>query len=119
MIAVALTHIGSDVVATQLGVSRGWCFYIARGLEGVFLFGLLLNVSPYVAAAALWGVIEEAMTSVCGAVTWLHPVQLNGMQGLCDAQLGFPLFHWVGLILACLLAMSIALRDLNNRGANV
>ena len=115
VIIIVVIHIGTPLVAKHFGVDWAWLFYIMRGIGGAFVFGLFLRVSPYVAAAALWGLIEEGMTSVCGAITWAYPVQPKAVEGLCDAQLGFPLFHWLGLLMASLLALSIAVRDYRRR----
>lgn len=110
LIVVALTHVGSEVIAKQFGVDRAALFYVMRGLEGVALYGLLLTHSPCVAAVALWGMGEEALTSVCGALYIVEPVDPAPFQGLCDVRAGMPVFSYLGLVAASLLALMLAMR---------
>lgn len=115
LIVVAVTHFGTELIARQFGADRAALFYVARGVEGVFLFGLLLRHSPLVAAVAAWGMIEEGMTSVCGALYIAKPAEPEPLQGLCDARLGMPVFTYAGLICALLLAASVAVRRSRGR----
>lgn len=107
---IAFTHLGYEVVHQATGLDRAAVFYVARGLEGAFLYALFMGHSPYVAAVALWGVVESAMTSICGALYIIEPVNPGAWQGLCDVKTGMPVFYYSGLIIACLLALSIAIR---------
>lgn len=110
LLVVAGTHVGSALVAQQAHIDRAALFYVLRGVEGVFLFGLLLRHSTTVAAVALWGMAEEALTSVCGALYIIEPVEPVPLQGLCDVRTGAPVFTWCGLFLAAALAGSLAMR---------
>ena len=109
-VVIAVTHVGTNLLAKQFGIDRAWLFYILVGVQGVFLYGLWLKHSPAVATVALWGLIESGMTSVCGSLAYFKPIEPAEWEGMCDAKLGFPIFHWFGLIAAALLALSFALR---------
>lgn len=110
LVVVAMTHLGTNVISKQFGIDRAWLFYIMVGIQGVFLYCAFLRVSPSVAAVALWGAIESGMTSVCGSLAYFKPIEPKEWEGLCDAQLGFPVFHYFGLVAAAMLALSLAIR---------
>ncbi len=106
LLAVTFTHYGYEVVAglyeDRAAAAQG-AFYILRGMEGAFLYGLigLLIRKPLVVAVCLWGAIEEAQTSVCGVAHGLvgkHPYQ--PFVGLCGVEM-----YWLGVVVAACLAV--------------
>ena len=65
-------------------------FYIARGFEGVLLFAalaLLLTRYPLAVGACVWGIFEEAQTSVCGILWPGGPVAVDS--GICLELFGY------------------------------
>lgn len=110
LIVVAMTHLACELISKAFSIDRAALFYVARGLEGVYLYGLWLGHSPFVSAVALWGLVESALTSVCGSLYIVEPIEPVPLQGLCDARSGMPVFYYSGLVVASLLALSLALR---------
>ena len=106
---VAFTHLGYEVLAQAVVIDRASVFYVARGFEGVFLYGVWVGHSPYVTAVALWGMAESALTSVCGSLYIVEPIDPAPFQGLCDAKSGLPVFYYMGLVAASLLALVLVL----------
>lgn len=110
LLLVLTVHVGTDAISSAFGLDRAWVFYVARGIEGTVLYGLLLRHSPLVAAVAAWGMLESAMTSICGALAMVMPLKPAPFQGLCDAATGMPAFTYAGLIAAAFLGLSLAIR---------
>ena len=110
LVVIAITHLGCEILSRAFSIDRAALFYVVRGMEGVFLYGVWLGHSPYVSAVALWGMVESALTSVCGSLYIVEPVEPVPFQGLCDARSGMPIFYYSGLVVASLLALSLALR---------
>ena len=100
IIAVALTHYSYPVLAAMYpdpARAARAIFYILRGFEGAFLFGLLALIfirNTPASIACLWGCFEEAQTGVCRLSAGIeNTVSPPLMSGLCGAQSGWPIWE--------------------------
>lgn len=108
LLLVLFTHYGPELVASFYGdgqtqAAKAW-FYIARGVEGTALFGLVWLMASGmrkryrasytgVSIACAWGMVEEAQTSICRLATPIASTPVVGpFSGLCDAVTGFPIY---------------------------
>src|SRR5574341_1141423 len=88
LLLVAMTHYAYPVVATlypDADRAARALFYVARGFEGVALFGLIgiLVRQPLVWAMCLWGAVEEGQTAVCRLAAGIgQPVKTEPFEGL-------------------------------------
>jgi hypothetical protein len=108
------THYTYDLAAplyeNQVQAAR-ILFYIARGMEGAILFGLVWLFASGTRVvvdgasfglACLWGVVEEAQTSICQMAHGIVTIEYTPFVGLC----GLPSYWW-GVAAAGWLAVSI------------
>lgn len=112
LLLVAMTHYAYPVVATlypDADRAARALFYVARGFEGVALFGLIgiLVRQPLVWAMCLWGAVEEGQTAVCRLAAGIgQPVKTEPFEGLCGNGL-----YQIGLVALLWLGVSILDRD--------
>lgn len=90
---VVVTHYGYPLLSDTPDAAS-WLFYILRGVEGMALCYLLLDLAPRMGKLArLWcvicwvGMFEESQTAICGVMADPHlPIPLTS--GLCLEQFG-------------------------------
>ena len=75
---------------------------------------LLRGVSPWVGAVATWGMVESALTSICGSLSMIKGGAANSPMGICSAETGMPVAYFGSLITASLLALTLAFRRLRH-----
>ena len=104
LLVVALVHYGYDLIAigyeNATQAAKAW-FYILRGAEGAVLFAVIAALahqrwgrrSWVVALPCIWGMAEEAQTSICrlGKPTTESP-RNELFSGLCGSE-----WYWLGL----------------------
>lgn len=109
---VLLTHYGYQIMADGTEDAQTWAswwFYVLRGLEGMVLCYLLLQMFPghtawsYLGTAACWiGMFEEGQTMVCGLLEMgVDPPPL--WSGLCVERFG--VLPYMALFAACVVAL--------------
>ena len=104
LLVITGTHYFYDLLAPAYanpGQAARIIFYVARGLEGAVLFGLvwLLARGALLGVVCLWGFLEEAQTSVCQMANGFVTIDYKPFTGLCGAQM-----YWIGVIAAGWLA---------------
>ena len=104
LLIAALVHLAPEHVGDLLNQSPGAWEYVARGIEGVALWGIVGDhyQRPDVWAVSSYGMWESAQLAACRAA---HPMDtppaLEPGQGLCTAA-GWPLGYWAPLIVAAI-----------------
>lgn len=114
LLLVAMTHYLYAPLATlypDADRAARALFYVARGIEGLALFGLVgvLARQPLVWAVCLWGAVEEGQTAVCRLAA--------GVGGRAGAELFSGLCGpvWYGLGLVAGLALALWLHRENKK----
>lgn len=88
LLAIGVTHFGYELIAKLYqdpGASKAW-FYILRGMEGAFLYAVVMVLanSRAVAAVCSLGMIEEGLTAACRLSKPIGEVPAHiPFQGLC------------------------------------
>lgn len=107
-VLIGVTHYAPDLIGLQYmnpsGAAKAW-YYILRGFEGVALFALIgaTTKSLSVGVVCLWGLLEEAQTSVCRLAKPIGEAPAHELfSGLC----GEP-FYKVSLTAAALIGLAI------------
>lgn len=109
LLLVAVTHYGYDLIALAYpqrdAAAKAW-FYIARGIEGAALFGVIAATarSRALAAVCILGLTEESLTAGCRASKPIGGLLgYEPFSGLCGQG-----WYFAGLIALGLVALGIA-----------
>lgn len=113
---MALAYLGHWPINVLFGIDPQVSFYISRGLMGVALFSLALNLSDLTSWRwVCWiGMVLEASTVIGGIGYHLDKRLPDMWQGLVDIQTGLPLY-WVGVVALALVAGALEYESRNGK----
>lgn len=107
---VGAVHYGVDPLAKTYadpGQASRALFYVAQGLKGALLFGLIAIIAPRkitaipLYLACLWGFSEDMLVAGCRLARGIEkPVVVEFWRGVCQLDLAY----WIGPVISAIAA---------------